>query len=106
MRQSRWMAGGWRRSAFLGGLVVFVSLALPASHVQADQAGCGQVLTGSITLTNDLVACAGDGLVIGAGGITVDLNWHLVQGTGLGVGVRNPGHHGVTIRNGTIRNFA
>jgi parallel beta-helix repeat protein len=105
MRRSRWMAGVWRRSAFLSGLVVFVSLAFPASNVQADQAGCGQVLTGSITLTNNLLACAGDGLVIGAGGITVDLNGHLVQGTGLGVGVRNPGHHGVTIRNGTIRNF-
>ena len=105
MRRSRWMAGGWPRSAFLGGLVVFVSLAFHVSSVQADQARCGQVLTGNITLTNDLVACAGDGLVIGAGGITVDLNGHLVQGTGLGVGVRNPGHHGVTIRGGTIRNF-
>lgn len=89
----------------MSGLVVFVSLAFPASNVQADQAGCGQVLTGNITLTNDLLACAGDGLVIGAGGITVDLNGHLVQGTRLGVGVRNPGHHDVTIRNGTIRNF-
>jgi parallel beta-helix repeat protein len=105
MRRSRRMAGGWRRSAFLGGLVVFVSLAFAASNVQADQARCGQVLTGSITVGNDLLACAGDGLVIGAGGITVDLNGHVVQGTGLGVGVRNPGHHDVTIRNGTIRNF-
>jgi hypothetical protein len=89
----------------VGGLVVFVSLAFPASNVQADQAGCGQVLTGNITLTNDLLACAGDGLVIGAGGITVNLNGHVVQGTGLGVGVRNTGHHDVTIRNGTVRNF-
>ena len=105
MRRSNRSAGTWRRRAILGGLAVFASLALPASNVQADQAGCGQVLTGNITLTNDLVACAGDGLVIGAGGITVDLNGHLVQGTGLGVGVRNPGHHSVTIRNGTIRNF-
>src|SRR5918997_617248 len=105
MRRSRWMAGVCRRSAFLSGLMVFVSLAFAASNVQADQARCGQVLTGNITLTNDLVACAGDGLVIGSGGITVDLNGHLVQGTGLGVGVRNPGHHDVTIRGGTIRNF-
>src|SRR5918999_506348 len=105
MRRSRWMAGVWRRSAFLSGLMVFVSLAFAASNVQADQARCGQVLTGSITLGNDLLACAGDGLVIGASGITVDLNGHLVQGTGLGVGVRNPGHHDVTIRNGTIRSF-
>jgi large repetitive protein len=105
MRRSKRMAGSWRRSAILCGLVASVSLAFPASHVQADQAGCGQVLRHSITLSNDLLACAGDGLVIGAGGITVDLNGHLVQGTGLGAGVRNPGHHDVTIRNGTIRNF-
>jgi parallel beta-helix repeat protein len=89
----------------MGGLAACVALALPASSVQADQAGCGQVLTRSITLSNDLLACAGDGLVIGTGGITVDLNGHLVQGTGLGAGVRNPGHHDVTIRGGTIRNF-
>jgi parallel beta-helix repeat protein len=105
MRRRNRTAGGWGRSATLGGLVVLATLALPASSVQADQAGCGQVLTGSITLSNDLLACAGDGLVIGAGGITVDLNGHAVQGTGLGVGVRNPGHGDVTIRNGTIRHF-
>jgi large repetitive protein len=105
MRSSNRMARSWRRGATFSALVVSASLALPASSVQADQAGCGQVLTASITLSNDLLACAGDGLVIGAGGITVDLNGHTVQGTGLGVGVRNPGHGDVTIRNGTIRHF-
>ena len=105
MRRSERVAGGWRRKAILGGLTACVALALPASSVQADPAGCGQVLTRSITLSNDLLGCPGDGLVIGTGGITVDLNGHLVQGTGLGVGVRNPGHHDVTIRGGTIRNF-
>jgi large repetitive protein len=87
------------------GLVACVALALPASSVHAQPAGCGQVITSSITLGNDLLGCAGDGLVIGASGITVDLNGHLVQGTGTGSGVRNPGHHDVTIRNGTIRSF-
>ena len=105
MRRCERVTGSGRRKAILGGLAACVVVALPASSVQADQAGCGQVLTKSITLSNDLLACAGDGLVIGAGGITVDLNGHLVQGTGLGAGVRNPGHHDVTIRGGTIRNF-
>jgi large repetitive protein len=105
MRRSERVTGGWRRKAIVGGLAACVALALPASSVRADQAGCGQVLNHSITLSNNLLACAGDGLVIGASGITVDLNGHLVQGTGLGVGVRNPGHHDVTIRGGTIRNF-
>jgi large repetitive protein len=105
MRGNNRMAVSWRRGATLSALAVSASFALPASSVQADQAGCGQVLSASITLSNDLLACAGDGLVIGAGGITVDLNGHTVQGTGLGVGVRNPGHTDVTIRNGTIRHF-
>jgi large repetitive protein len=105
MRRSERVTGCWRRKAILVGLAACVTLALPASSVQADQAECGQVLTHSITLSNDLLACAGDGLVIGAGGITVDLNGHLVQGAGLGAGVRNPGHHDVTIRGGAIRNF-
>jgi parallel beta-helix repeat protein len=105
MGRSERVAGGWRRRATLSGLAICVSLALPASSAQADQAVCGQVLRSSITLSNNLLACAGDGLVIGAGGITVDLNGHLVQGTGLGVGIRNAGHHDVTITGGTIRNF-
>jgi parallel beta-helix repeat protein len=105
MRRSERVAGGWRRKACLGGLAVCVSIALPASSVQADPAGCGQVLTRSITLSNNLIGCPGDGLVIGAGGITIDLNGRAVEGTGLGAGVRNPGHHDVTVRNGTIRNF-
>jgi parallel beta-helix repeat protein len=105
MRRSERVAGGWRRKAIVGGLAACVALVLPAPSVQADQAWCGQVVTHSISLSNDLLACAGDGLVIGAGGITVDLNGHVVQGTGLGAGVRNPGHHDVTIRNGTVRTF-
>ena len=105
MGRSEQVAGGWRRKACLGGLAACAALALPVSSAQAEPAGCGQVLTRSITLSNNVIGCHGDGLVIGAAGITVDLNGHLVQGTGLGVGVRNPGHHDVTIRGGTIRNF-
>jgi parallel beta-helix repeat protein len=105
MRRSERVAGGWRRKALLGGLAICVAVALPATSVQADQAGCGEVITRSITLSEDLLSCAGDGLVVGAGGITVDLNGHVVQGTGLGTGIRNSGHHDVTIRGGAIRNF-
>jgi parallel beta-helix repeat protein len=105
MHGSERVAGGWRRKAMFCGLAACVTLALPASSAHADTAGCGQVVTRSVTLGNDLLACPGDGLVIGASGITVDLNGHVVQGAGLGAGVRNPGHHDVTIRGGTIRNF-
>jgi parallel beta-helix repeat protein len=66
---------------------------------------CGQVLTQSTTVGNDLVDCLGDGLVVGSDNITVDLNGHTIDGVGLGAGVRNDGHSFVTVRNGTIQEF-
>ena len=50
--------------------------------------------------------------MIGVDGITVDLNGHTISGqlvTGPNpteVGIDNPGHDGVTIRNGTVTSFA
>ena len=43
----------------------------------------------------DLARCPGDGLVIGANGITVDLSRHTVAGTGAGAGLRLAGRRGV-----------
>jgi parallel beta-helix repeat protein len=80
-----------------------VALLVPAAH--ADQAWCGQVIKTSTTITNSLGACAGDGLVIGASGITVNLNGNTIQGTGLGVGIRNDGHDDVTITGGAVLDF-
>ncbi|MCL4858862.1 MAG: right-handed parallel beta-helix repeat-containing protein, partial [Caldilineaceae bacterium] len=84
----------------------------PASYVWTVTAApvptavtCGQTLTQSTLLTNDLLNCLGDGLVVGASGITIDLNGRIIDGTGLGVGVRNSGFSSVTIRNGTIQEF-
>jgi parallel beta-helix repeat protein len=57
-------------------------------------------------LKADLVNCSGDGLVIGANGITIDLNHHRIDGIGHGAGVSNRAQHRrVTIRNGTIHGF-
>ena len=42
---------------------------------------CGDTLTRSVKLTADLTDCPADGLVIGAAGITVDLNGHTIDGT-------------------------
>lgn len=41
---------------------------------------CGQEITESVTLTDDLGPCVEDGLVITADGITVDLNGHTIIG--------------------------
>ena len=50
-----------------------------ASHVN-----CGDVITQDTTLDSDLLNCPGDGLVIGADGVTVDLAGHTIDGTGGG----------------------
>ena len=72
------------------------------------------MLTASIVLQNDLIGCLGEGLVIGAPDIEVDLNGHTISSgavlepgeeDGLLAGIRNSGHANVVIKNGTVRNF-
>ncbi|HEY3427958.1 MAG TPA: DNRLRE domain-containing protein, partial [Acidimicrobiia bacterium] len=75
---------------------------------------CGQVLTESTLVGNDLLGCLGEGLVIGAPDIVVDLNGHTItsgaiiepgEEDGLLPGIRNGGHTNVVIRNGTVSRF-
>jgi parallel beta-helix repeat protein len=66
---------------------------------------CGQVLTRSTRVVNDVWECPGDGLVIGAPGIIVDLDGHTIDGIGLGTGIRNDGYASVTVENGTVQGF-
>jgi large repetitive protein len=66
---------------------------------------CGQVVTQSVQVTNDLLGCSGDGLLIGAPRIIVDLNGHTIDGVGLGAGIRNDGFASVTVKNGTVQEF-
>jgi parallel beta-helix repeat protein len=69
------------------------------------QVSCGQLLTASTLVMNDLSNCPEDGLVIGANGIILDLNDHTIDGVGLGTGIRNDGYDSVTIENGTVQDF-
>ena len=61
---------------------------------------CGQTLTTSTRLANDLAECQGDGLVVGAPDITIDLDGRTIDGTGLSAGIRVNGHDRVTITGG------
>jgi parallel beta-helix repeat protein len=77
---------------------------------------CGATITADTELHSDLVNCPGNGIVIGADDIELDLNGHTIDGDGeLGCsaeytcdfGVDNTaGHHRVTIEDGSIRDFA
>jgi parallel beta-helix repeat protein len=81
-----------------------------ASHVT-----CGDTITTDTTLDRDLVDCPDKGIVIGADGITLNLRHHTVDGDGAltegcntcDAGIDNSaGHDGVTIRGGSVREFA
>jgi parallel beta-helix repeat protein len=94
-------------------LLAGFALAAPAA---GQAVSCGQVITSDTTVTNDLVDCPEDGLVIGRDGITLDLNGHTVRGRFDGYqcqadclgrrGIDNSrGFDRLTIKNGTIENF-
>lgn len=87
-------------------LAVVLTGPLPAS---AEAVECGQVLTRSITLEADLTCATGDGLVVGAANVQIDLNGHqiLVEGSdgNPAVGVRNEGYPKLSIQNGRVLSF-
>ncbi|HWM18157.1 MAG TPA: right-handed parallel beta-helix repeat-containing protein, partial [Ilumatobacteraceae bacterium] len=66
---------------------------------------CGRVLTQSTLVTNDLHDCPGNGLVVGAHNITVDLGGHTIDGVQSGVGIQNNGFDSVVITNGSVQEF-
>ncbi len=75
--------------------------------------GCGAVITATTTLTADVGPCPGDGLVIGANNITLNLNGHTISGTGAGdgshAGIRLTARSGVRIAGtpgSTVRGFS
>jgi large repetitive protein len=98
--------------ALLAALLVAVLLSLSAGPALANHVQCGDVITQDTTLDSDLIDCPGDGIVIGAPNITLDLNGHTIDGAFypgsqylFPSGVLNQGHANVTIENGTLTHF-
>jgi parallel beta-helix repeat protein len=88
-------------------LLVAGLLACSGSTAWAKPLSCGDTVTTDTTLRADLTGCPAEGLLIGADRITLDLNGHTISGSFSGAaGIDNSaGHDGVTIKNGTVRNF-
>src|SRR5262245_33071670 len=90
-------------------VVVLVGLAPEASGGGGTPiTSCGQVVTTSAFLTQDLFCPGSTGVVVGASGITIDLKGFTLRGdrTVVTFGIdASGGHDDVTIRNGVIRNF-
>jgi parallel beta-helix repeat protein len=81
------------------------------------QLSCGDTITADATLHRNLVNCPNHGIIIGADNLTLDLNYHTIDGDGTpaagcdpetefcDVGVLNRGHDGVTVVHGSVREF-
>jgi len=103
------------RSAFA---LASLSAALVASPAYARSAApasvtvtCGESVTTSITVANNLTCAAGDGLSIDAPNITLNLNGHTITGAGTGVGVsigqsEPTSAPGDVLENGTVTDFS
>jgi hypothetical protein len=66
---------------------------------------CGQLVTTNAFLTQNLHCPGGSGIVVGANRITIDLKGFRLRGDTTNDGIDADAFDGVTIRNGTIRNF-
>ena len=95
------------RSLVVAAMTVAAGLAVTAP-AQAAVLTCGQTITEDTILENDLGPCPNHGIVVGADGITLDLNGHQVVGTAAGrdgAGIYILNRTGVTVLNGTVRAF-
>jgi hypothetical protein len=85
-------------------------LVAPASALAGGGGGatCGATITSSTKLRADLSNCPGDGLVVGADNITLDLGRRTIDGSGAAgsQGIRLAGRRGVKIIGGTVQEFA
>jgi len=98
-------------------LVVAALIAPGTSQAFTTQVQCGDVVTQDVKLAGDLTDCPGDGLVIGADDIAVDLNGHTIDGVSPATtdcggtpfgpsGINDDGgFDDITVRNGTVKEF-
>jgi hypothetical protein len=66
---------------------------------------CGEVLTHSVHLHEDIGPCGALGLEVGADDIVLDCDGHHIRGTGAGVGILLEGRAGVIVGNCHVEDF-
>jgi parallel beta-helix repeat protein len=102
-----------RWAGLLAFLLVIGSTGLTAVTAHAAHVNCGQVITQNTVLDADVGPCPGEGLVLGASDITLDLGGHTVFGapsTGVGIRIEGTGapvgpNQRIRVRNGTVTGF-
>lgn len=96
----------WRHVTLAAAVAMAVSCLLPAgASANASGVPCGTEITHDTTLHHNIVGCTGDGLVIAADNVTLNLAGRRISGTGTGAGVSVQGGRAV-VKNGTITGFA
>jgi Right handed beta helix region len=88
----------------VAGVSTVVAAMLPMSSASAATVKCGDTFTRNVVLTRNLT-CVGDGLIVGAPGVTVNLGGYTLRGDGTGTGISDPANLGVAVRNGRIATF-
>src|SRR5215216_7586811 len=103
--------------AVIAAFVIVAFVGSGDTAIAANQPKCGDTITADTTLHHNLVNCPNNGIVIGADNITLDLNYHTIDGDGTPAagcdpnaevcdsGVVDDGHDGVTIVHGSVREF-
>ena len=95
--------------ALVTATAAFALLVIAAAPSQgaAGNPSCGDTITTSVHLASDVLGCTSAGLVVGAAGITIDLNGHTLGGTNApkSVGIENNKYANVRITNGTVKDF-
>jgi parallel beta-helix repeat protein len=103
--------------AAIAALTIVAALAGAGSAAAQGPVKCGDIVTRSVKLTADLTDCLEDGLVVGAAGITIDLDGHTIDGTVTQTstcdvepsgrfGITDSGYDGLTVKDGTLQQFA
>jgi parallel beta-helix repeat protein len=83
---------------------VAVLVAAGGAGAHATAVACGDTITADTNLTADLTGCAGNGLIVGGTGVRLNLNGHIVSGSGAGTGITVTGADAAVV-NGTVRGF-
>jgi parallel beta-helix repeat protein len=104
-------------AAILALAVVGVAVLGGGKAAAVQQVTCGDTITTDVTLHHNLVNCPNNGILIGADDVTLDLNYHRIDGDETpaagcdpdtefcDVGVLNRGRDGVTVVHGSVREF-
>jgi len=98
-------------------VLVWTAVLASSGAEAASNVSCGDTITTDTTLHHNLVNCPNNGILIGADDVTLDLNYHTIDGDGIpaagcdpqtefcDTGVANDSHDGVTVMHGALREF-